>query len=111
MRRTLTFVARGAALLLLATSASVAGSTPTSASASASGRSSGVQVTPAPFTATASAMGTRIKITIPGGPLTDTPVDAGGPTAQATLDSLGTSQGYAAFPDPGAFVLSVPGLV
>ncbi|MEA2826759.1 MAG: hypothetical protein QOG43_1198 [Actinomycetota bacterium] len=56
-------------------------------------------------------MGTRIKVTIPSGPLSDTPVDAGGPTAQATLDSFGTSQGFAAFPDPGAFVLSAPGLI
>ena len=110
MRRTLTVVARGAAVIAMATAATVGGSaTPPASGLAASG--SGVQATPAPFTATASAMGIRIKVTIPGGPLTNTPVDSGGPTAQATLDSLGTSQGFAAFPDPGAFVLSVPGLV
>ncbi len=62
------------------------------------------------FSATVAAQGARILVTVPGGPFTDTPVDAGGPTAQATLDSLGTSQGFAAFPDPGGLVLSLPGL-
>jgi hypothetical protein len=34
----------------------------------------------------------------------------GGPTAQATLDSIGTSQGFAAFPNPGEVVLSASSL-
>ena len=43
------------------------------------------------FTATASADGTRMTVTIRNAPLTDSPVDGGGPTAQAQLDSAGTS--------------------
>lgn len=98
--------ARGAAAILLATAATLSGSQPPAASGSG-----GTQVAAAPFTATAAAMGARLQVTIPSGPLSDTPVDSGGPTAQATLDSLGTSQGFAAFPDPGGFILSAPGLI
>lgn len=43
--------------------------------------------------------------------LSDTPVNGGGPTAQARADSLGISTGYAAFPDPGRDLLPVPGLI
>lgn len=71
----------------------------------------GAQNGPPPFDATASAQGTHLFVTVPGGPVTDTPVDAGGPTAQVSLDSLGNSQGYAAFPDPGPLVISAPGLI
>jgi hypothetical protein len=42
--------------------------------------------------------------------VTDTPGDGGGPTAQAALDSIGSSTGYAAFPDPGGVIVSIPGL-
>jgi hypothetical protein len=52
-----------------------------------------------------------MKVQIPGFPATDMPVDAGGPTAQAAADSLGSSTGYAALPDPGQFVTTIPGLV
>jgi hypothetical protein len=44
-------------------------------------------------------------------PFTDTPIDAGGPTAQVVADSGGTSQGYAAVPDPGPIVIGGPGLL
>jgi hypothetical protein len=78
--------------------------------------SSGAQTaggsTPAPaFSGSAAAVGVRVTVTIPGAPLTDVPFDGGGPTAQAAADSIGSSTGYAAFPDPGQFALTVPGLV
>jgi hypothetical protein len=66
---------------------------------------------PAAFSGTASALGMELKLQIPGFPATDVPVDAGGPTAQAAADSLGSSTGYAALPDPGQFVTTIPGLV
>lgn len=62
------------------------------------------------FTGNAAAGGVRVTVNIPGFAATDTPVDSGGPTAQVAVDSLGTSDGYAAFPDPGQFVVSLPGL-
>jgi hypothetical protein len=37
-------------------------------------------------------------------------VDLGGPAAQALIDALGDSNGYAALPYPGADVVSAPGL-
>jgi len=63
------------------------------------------------FAGTASADGVRVNARIPGFPVSDVPIDAGGPTAQVSVDSIGTSVGYAAFPDPGALVRSAPGLV
>src|SRR5260370_15797287 len=41
------------------------------------------------FTATAAADGTRVTVTIRNAPLTDSPVDGGGPSAQSRLDSSG----------------------
>jgi hypothetical protein len=38
-------------------------------------------------------------------------VDTGGPTAQTVLTSFGTSDAYAAFPDPGQTVVSAPTLL
>src|SRR4051794_1304499 len=64
-----------------------------------------------PFAASAAASGVRMTVVLPDAPVTDTPVDGGGPTAQVALSSLGTSTGYAAFPDPGGLVISAPGLV
>ncbi|HEY2832600.1 MAG TPA: hypothetical protein VGJ14_09255 [Sporichthyaceae bacterium] len=63
------------------------------------------------FAATAAASGVRMTVELPDAPATDTPVDGGGPTAQASLSSLGESIGYAAFPDPGGLVISAPGLI
>jgi len=63
------------------------------------------------FDAASSAEAANLSMNIPGFPVSSTAVDGGGPTAQATLSSLGTSQGYAAFPDPGSLVVSLPGLV
>jgi hypothetical protein len=63
------------------------------------------------FSATAAAAGVRVTITAQNAPVTSTPVDGGGPVAQATLDSLGASQAFASFPYPGDAVVSLPGTV
>jgi len=42
--------------------------------------------------------------------VTDQLVELGAPTAQASIDGVG-STGYAAFPSPGALALSAPGLI
>jgi hypothetical protein len=60
------------------------------------------------FQAVAAADGVREQVVSPGAPLTDTVVDVGGPTAQARLTSIGSSTGFAAYPDPGATVLGAP---
>src|SRR4051794_8519695 len=61
------------------------------------------------FTATASADGTRMSVVIPNGPVTDAPVDGGGPTAQAQLDSVGGSKAFGALPYPGETAVTLPG--
>jgi hypothetical protein len=61
------------------------------------------------FTATAAANGTRTSVVIPNGPVTDSPVDGGGPTAQAQLDSVGGSKAFAALPYPGDTAVTLPG--
>jgi hypothetical protein len=63
------------------------------------------------FTASSSASGVLVDLTIPGAPLDDNPVNGGGPTAQVMVNTIGTSTGYAAFPDPGPLVVSIPGLI
>jgi hypothetical protein len=62
------------------------------------------------FSGSSDGFGVNLTVTVPGAPITNTPVDSGGPTAQADLTSFGTSEGYAAFPDPGQTVISLPGL-
>src|SRR5687768_9628114 len=62
------------------------------------------------FGARASAAGFRLQLGATNFPLTPTPVDAGGPLAQASLDSLGNSQAFASFPYPGDVVVAFPGL-
>ena len=61
------------------------------------------------FTATAAADGTRMTVTIRNAPLTDSPVDGGGPSAQAQLDSTGTSTAFASAPYPGDTAVNLPG--
>jgi hypothetical protein len=63
------------------------------------------------FTATASAAAVRLTVTAENAPLTSTPVDIGGPVAQAQLDSLGTSEAFASFPYPGDVVVNLAGTV
>jgi hypothetical protein len=48
-------------------------------------------------------------VTIRNAPLTDAPVDGGGPSAQAQLDSSGTSTAFASAPYPGDTVVNLPG--
>jgi hypothetical protein len=62
------------------------------------------------FDASAAADGLRIRLEVPGAPLTARLVDVGAPSVQAAAASLGTSRGYAALPDPGELVQSAPGL-
>lgn len=66
---------------------------------------------PASFAGSSDAFGVNLTVTVPGGPITSTPVNGGGPTAQSELTSFGTSIGYAAFPDPGDTVVSAPTLL
>lgn len=63
------------------------------------------------FGASSSAFGARISVTISKAPLVPNIVDGGGPLAQTTLDSLGTSLSLASFPYPGDVVLNMPGLM
>ena len=62
------------------------------------------------FGATASAFAARVTLHVEKAPISPTLVDVGGPGAQAALDSLGTTEGLAAFPYPGDLVLNLPGL-
>jgi hypothetical protein len=64
-----------------------------------------------PFDGSAAAYGTRVTEVVPSAPIADTILDGGGPTAQAGLGSLGDGTGYAALPDPGAFLVGAPDLV
>lgn len=80
----------------------VAGSNPAEAKVSA-----GSEI----FHGSAAAYGVRATYLVNGVPLTNTPFDGGGPTAQAAVDSgVGSSTGYAASPDPGAIFAAGPGL-
>jgi hypothetical protein len=63
------------------------------------------------FDGVASADGVRVGLVVPGSPVSDTLVDAGGPSSQARLDSLGSSRAFASFPYPGDLVVSLPGLL
>jgi hypothetical protein len=63
------------------------------------------------FSGSANASGIRFTMKSTNIPLTDTPAEGGGPTAQVVVESAGTSQGYAAVPDPGPIVIGGPGLL
>jgi hypothetical protein len=67
--------------------------------------------TPAVFAGSATAIGVRVALTTEPGIHFKTPFDGGGPTAQVAVDTLGSSNGYAAFPDPGQDYVTLPGLV
>lgn len=62
------------------------------------------------YEAAASADAVRFRGGSEGTPLTRTPLNSGGPTAQASQDSLGNTVGFAAVPDPGPFAAGLPGL-
>ncbi|MCU1600476.1 MAG: hypothetical protein JWO22_1185 [Frankiales bacterium] len=63
------------------------------------------------FDASADASAQHLLVHVPGAPLTDDLVDAGGNRAVARVNSLGTSQTRAAAPHPGDLAISAPGLV
>jgi hypothetical protein len=52
----------------------------------------------------------EVNVSIPNYLIIQNFVDGGGPTAEAQLDSLGTSQGFASFPYPGETAVSLTGL-
>jgi hypothetical protein len=63
------------------------------------------------YHAVAAADGMRQMVIRPDAPLSSQVVDAGVPSAQASIDNLGNSQAYGSFLYPGESVLSGPGLV
>jgi hypothetical protein len=62
------------------------------------------------YTTTARADALRIGVSATGFVVSSL-ADVSGPTAQARVDSLGTSVGFAAFPYPGDVIAGAPGLV
>ena len=67
---------------------------------------------PAPlvFSGEATASGVRVTVQAKNTPVTNTPFDAGAPTAYAQLDTIGGTNAYAAYPFPGTVFQSGPGL-
>jgi hypothetical protein len=63
------------------------------------------------YTATAGADAIRSTVTAADSPGTDTPFDGGGPSAQATVTSTGTSRAFASLPYPGELAVTLPGLL
>jgi hypothetical protein len=63
------------------------------------------------YEAVAGADGVRVSLRVPDAPVTDVPVDGGGPTALAVLDSSGVSRAFASHPYPGEAVVTGPGTV
>ena len=63
------------------------------------------------FGAVASADAVRVTWIVPHAPASDTVLDLGGPSAQATLDSIGGSQAFASFPYPGENTVTAPALI
>jgi hypothetical protein len=63
------------------------------------------------FGAVASADAVRVTWVVPHAPASDTVLDFGGPSAQATLDSVGGSQAFASFPYPGENTVTAPALI
>src|SRR5581483_2053234 len=63
------------------------------------------------FGAVAAADAVRVTWVVPHAPASDTVLDVGGPSAQATLDSIGGSQAYASFPYPGENTVTAPALI
>lgn len=76
-----------------------------------SGSAIGAESFEGTFGALAVADAVRITMKVPYAPASDTVLDVGGPSAQAVLDSVGTSQAYASFPYPGENAVTAPALV
>ncbi len=62
------------------------------------------------YTGTAAADPFRMTVKLANFPASNTPVDSGGPSAQATLSSSGGGLAYSAAPDPGTFLAGMPQL-
>jgi hypothetical protein len=62
------------------------------------------------FAGVAAADGIRVTVDVPNS-VSRNPVDGGGPTAQANLDSLGTSIAFASHPYPGSIPVGGPSAV
>jgi hypothetical protein len=96
---------RGATLVVLGTMlAAVAVATMPRRSFAESGGADGYQLV-------AAADGVRITWSVPNFAVVDSPIDGGGPSAQARLDSLGQSGGFASLPYPGDAFVGLPGLL
>ena len=65
---------------------------------------------PLVFSGEATASGVRVTVNAPEAPLTNTPFDAGAPTAYTQLDTIGGTSAYAAYPFPGTLFQSGPGI-
>ena len=63
------------------------------------------------YFASANADGVRLTFIAPAASLSDTAADVAGPSAQAAMDSIGTSRAFASFPYPGETVVTSTGLV
>ena len=63
------------------------------------------------YSAVASARGGYAEYGIRGFLIVEKYIDGSGPTAQATLDSVGASRSFASLPYPGETFVSYPGLV
>ena len=59
--------------------------------------------------AAGSASGSRISYSVPDAFLTSEVIDAGGPVAEAVVDSTGRAQSFASLPWPGANAIAFPG--
>ena len=63
------------------------------------------------YFASANADGVRLTFIAPAASLSDTAADVAGPSAQAAMDSIGTSRAFASFPYPGETAVTSTGLV
>jgi hypothetical protein len=63
------------------------------------------------FSASATADGGRMAMFVPGASISDQVIDGGGPVAQADVDSLGGSRGFASTPYPGELGVIGPGIL
>jgi hypothetical protein len=73
--------------------------------------SAGAEAFVGSYAASANADGVRLTFIAPKASLSDTVADVGGPSAQATMDSIGTSRAFASFPYPGETAVTSTGLV
>jgi hypothetical protein len=63
------------------------------------------------YAAIGNAESARVTYSVPGAPLTEVPVDGGGTRSQASSGGVDGSRAYAAAPDPGEAVVTLPPLL